>query len=78
MRRIRKRIAAWFLLGGLLLHAGFLHLSMTVQAAPEVDTPSYVVMEASTGQVICEQDADTRRSPASITKIMTLLIILST
>ena len=48
---------------------------MTVQAAPEVDTPSYVVMEASTGQVICEQDADTRRSPASITKIMTLLII---
>ena len=75
MRRIRKRIAAWFLLGGLLLHTGFLHLSMTVQAAPEVDTPSYVVMEASTGQVICEQDADTRRSPASITKIMTLLII---
>ena len=48
---------------------------MTVQAAPEVATPSYVVMEASTGQVICEQDADTRRSPASITKIMTLLII---
>ena len=32
-------------------------------------------MEADTGQVICEQDADTRRSPASITKIMTLLII---
>ncbi|MCM1175460.1 MAG: D-alanyl-D-alanine carboxypeptidase [Blautia sp.] len=48
---------------------------MTVHAAPEVSTPSYIVMEASTGQVICEQDADTRRSPASITKIMTLLII---
>ena len=32
-------------------------------------------MEATTGQIICEQDADTRRSPASITKIMTLLII---
>ena len=75
MKQIRKRIAAWFLLGCFLLHTGFLHLSMTVQAAPEVATPSYVVMEASTGQVICEQDADTRRSPASITKIMTLLII---
>ncbi|MDE7015022.1 MAG: D-alanyl-D-alanine carboxypeptidase [Kineothrix sp.] len=46
-----------------------------VQAAPEVSAPSYFVMEASTGQVICEQEADVRRSPASITKIMTLLII---
>ncbi|MDE6973896.1 MAG: D-alanyl-D-alanine carboxypeptidase [Lachnospiraceae bacterium] len=32
-------------------------------------------MEASTGQIICEKDADLRRSPASITKIMTLLVI---
>ncbi len=70
-----KRITAWFLLGCFLLYTGFLNLSITVLAAPEVATPSYVVMEASTGQVICEQDADTRRSPASITKIMTLLII---
>ncbi|MDE5937724.1 MAG: D-alanyl-D-alanine carboxypeptidase [Lachnospiraceae bacterium] len=50
-------------------------MTISVNAAPEVSTPSYIVMEASTGQVICEQDADTRRSPASITKIMTLLII---
>ncbi|MCM1254210.1 MAG: D-alanyl-D-alanine carboxypeptidase [Clostridium sp.] len=48
---------------------------MQAYAAPEVSAPSYVVMEASTGQVICEQDAETRRSPASITKIMTLLVI---
>lgn len=53
----------------------FTAMTITVNAAPEVSTPSYIVMEASTGQVICEQDADTRRSPASITKIMTLLII---
>lgn len=46
-----------------------------VMAAPDVSTPSFVVMEASTGQTICEKDADTRRSPASITKIMTLLIV---
>lgn len=44
-------------------------------AAPAVEAPSYILMEASTGQVICEQDADVRRSPASITKIMTLLVI---
>ncbi len=38
-------------------------------------TPSAIVIEASTGQVIFEKNATERRSPASITKIMTLLII---
>lgn len=49
--------------------------SLTVTAAPAIEAPSYILMEASTGQVICEKDADVRRSPASITKIMTLLVI---
>lgn len=75
LRRIGKRIVVWLILGCLIINAGFVHLSMNVWAAPDIATPSYVVMEASTGQVICEKDADTRRSPASITKIMTLLII---
>mgnify|MGYP002715335056 CR=1 FL=1 len=44
-------------------------------AVPEVEAPSYIVMEASTGQVICEENAQEQRSPASVTKIMTLLII---
>lgn len=74
MRRMGKRIAAWLLAGCLMLSAGFMQTTMYVCAAPDVATPSYIVMEASTGQVICEQDADVRRSPASITKIMTLLI----
>ncbi len=41
----------------------------------EVSAPSALLMEASTGQVIYEKDADTKRPPASVTKIMTLLII---
>ena len=32
-------------------------------------------MEASTGQVVYEKNADESRSPASITKIMTLILI---
>lgn len=48
---------------------------LCVTAAPEVSAPSYIMIEASTGQIICEQDADVKRSPASITKIMTLLLI---
>lgn len=56
----------------------FIFLLMTpmkVSAMPVVEAPSYILMEASTGQIICEKDADQRRSPASITKIMTLLVI---
>ena len=41
----------------------------------EVSAPSALLMEASTGQVIYEKDADTKRPPASVTKIMTLLLI---
>lgn len=48
---------------------------LCVQAAPEVSAPSYILVEASTGQIVCEKEADVRRSPASITKIMTLLLI---
>ncbi len=44
-------------------------------AAVEVQAPSALLMEASTGQVIYEKDADQKRSPASITKIMTLILI---
>ncbi len=44
-------------------------------AAPAIEAPSYILMEASTGQIICEENAGERRSPASITKIMTLLVI---
>lgn len=42
---------------------------------PQVQAPAVCLMEASTGQVIYEKDADTPRRPASITKIMTLILI---
>lgn len=41
----------------------------------ELKSPSAILMEASTGQVIYEKDADTSLHPASITKIMTLILI---
>lgn len=40
-----------------------------------IQAPSALLMEAITGTVIYEKDPDTRRSPASITKIMTLILI---
>ncbi len=42
---------------------------------PDISSPSAILMEASTGQIIYEKNADEKRSPASITKIMTLILI---
>lgn len=48
---------------------------LPVRAATEITAPSAILLEAFTGQVIYEKNATERRSPASITKIMTLLLI---
>lgn len=42
--------------------------------AVELQSPSAILMEASTGTVLFEKNPDEIRSPASITKIMTLLL----
>ena len=42
----------------------------------QISSPSAVLMEASTGSVIYEKDAHSRRSPASVTKVMTMLLVM--
>lgn len=42
----------------------------------EVAAPSAVLMEAATGTVLYEKDAHTPLPPASVTKIMTLLLVM--
>ncbi len=44
--------------------------------AEEYSARSYILMEASTGRVLLEENADEALPPASVTKIMTLLIIM--
>lgn len=68
MRRIKDLFAV------ILAVSIFLWNSIGVFAL-EVSAPSVVLMEASTGKVIYEKDAYTKRSPASVTKVMTLLLI---
>lgn len=46
-----------------------------VQPELEISAPSAVLMEPSTGTVLYEKNGEEQRSPASITKIMTLLLI---
>ncbi len=45
-------------------------------SAPYAECKSAILMEASTGQVLYEQNADEALPPASVTKIMTLLLVM--
>jgi len=45
-----------------------------VQASVDVTSPSAILVEASTGSIIYEKNSTERRSPASVTKVMTLLL----
>jgi len=40
-----------------------------------IDAKSAVIMEASSGEIVFQQNADERRAPASVTKVMTMLLI---
>ena len=68
-----KRRISWFLACLLAVLAPW-----RVQAqeeAVQLQTPHALVMEVSTGKVLYEKDADTAVHPASVTKVMTVLLI---
>ncbi len=65
----KKKITS-LLMGALLAFS----ISFPVKANLEIQTPSAILIEASTGQVIYEKESSVRLCPASITKIMTLLL----
>ncbi len=74
MQKIRKYICTWILLFSVSMQV-FWWSEIDVCAEPAtIEAPSAVLLESSTGKVIFEQNARERRSPASITKIMTLLL----
>lgn len=73
---MKKRITTWVLL--LMLITAEIcpaKIQGAVQPAPEISAPGAVLMEPSTGTVLYEKNGEEQRSPASITKIMTLLLI---
>ncbi len=44
--------------------------------APDISVPSALLMDQATGTVLFEQNADEKRAPASVTKVMTMLLIM--
>lgn len=50
-------------------------LPITVSAELEIEAPSVILIEAMTKTVLYEKDSEIRRHPASVTKVMTLLLV---
>lgn len=72
-----KRAAAGFLAVVMILVLALVPVCIgyAAEGAVNISAPSAILMESSTGKVIYEQNADQVCLPASITKIMTLLLI---
>ena len=70
---MKKRMLAIFVL--LVLLAGAM-LPAVRAAELDLPAPSYVLMERSTGEVLLEHNAHERLRPASVTKVMTLLLVM--
>ena len=60
-----------------LLGGGRAHALETLRGGDiPIDAPSAILMERETGTVLYEKDADRRMAPASVTKVMTMLLIV--
>ena len=67
-----KRWAALLALAAMI--AG-IFTGMARAADLELAAPSSILMERATGEVLYEDNADERLRPASVTKVMTLLLV---
>ena len=63
--------------GCILVVLAVLTLSVPVRAAPaEVAAKSAILMDAATGTILYEQNSHEKLAPASVTKVMTMLLIM--
>ena len=72
MKQILSFVMILALLGPLQAHAA----EKALQPVPEIKAPAAVLMEKETGTVIYKKNAEEPGFPASITKIMTMLLII--
>ena len=71
-----KRITALALAAALLWLAPARARAAEAPGGVSITAPSAILMEKSTGAVLYEQEAYTQYEPASVTKVMTLLLVM--
>ena len=75
MKKRHLRITGLFLIICMILSTIFPVRAETESISPEILAASGILMEVETGKILYEKDSNTRRCPASVTKVMTLLLI---
>ena len=76
--RFAKRIALTTALALAALstaHADDLNIKTMIPGVPQIDAEAYILIDYNSGKVLAEQNADARRDPASLTKMMTSYVI---
>jgi len=58
-----------------IAHADDLNIKTMIPGVPQIDAESYILIDYNSGKVLAEQNADARRDPASLTKMMTSYVI---
>ena len=56
-------------------HADDLNIKTMIPGVPQIDAEAYILIDYNSGKVLAEQNADQRRDPASLTKMMTSYVI---
>lgn len=56
-------------------HADDLNIKTMIPGVPQIDAESYILIDYNSGKVLAEQNADARRDPASLTKMMTSYVL---
>ena len=69
---MRKRWIAFLMVAMMLLP----FMPTARATGPEIAAPSAILMDAATGTILYEKNANERLSPASVTKVMTLLLVM--
>lgn len=64
------------LLVGLTVPARAENAVETVAGAPAVEAPAAILMEKETGTILYEENSHEQREPASVTKVMTMLLVM--
>lgn len=70
-----KKVAVCLLAAAVIL-AGFPVVGVAALSKDDVKAPSAILMEAQTGKVLFEKNPHEKRACASITKVMTLLLVM--
>ena len=76
MKRMTAALLALFLLCLTPAYSAGAEAEAQSSAALTITAPSGILMEKTTGTILYEKDAHTQYEPASVTKVMTLLLVM--